>query len=315
MQNAADSGALAGARELCFGWPAQAEAAAEDYARRNGGVNITVTIVDNLVTVVSRIDADTYFAGIIGIDTVDIGAEAQAACGAANSACGLWPIGFDIVRYGELLWAQCYMNPTEDVSFYVWAGDNPNQQPICGDVPGIPAEHDCDVNGDGINDIVSMLHRAWLDFSDVVVEEFPDDCVQPGCGANELVCWIRDRTGAKVHIPACIAGNTGVKAGTQAAVNSRIGSVVGIPLFDHWGCVADLSCPGNSINAVGFGCIRVGGWKTNLELPRIDGELPPWKGPVIRAVVDCNSECHTQCGGTFGDPVGPGGMKAVSLLR
>lgn len=300
MQNAADAGALAGARELCFGWPILAEASAWWYAFQNGGQDIDVAVDGNLVTVVSRMDADTYFAGIIGIDTVNVGADAQAACGAAKSACGLWPVALSLDRWNEVWNAGC------GVPFYVWSGDNANDEPDC-------LVYDCDVNGDDFNDIVPMLSRAWLDFSDVVDPEFADSCAQPGCGADELVCYVSNDSGAPVQLPACIAGDTGVKAGVKDAVDARTGDVVAIPLFDYLGCMG-ATCPGTSIHAVAFGCIEVRGWVHSLELPRLDGELPPWKDKVIKAWISCGS-CDTFCGGTTGGPVGPGGVKAVSLLQ
>jgi len=300
MQNAADAGALAGAGEMCFGWEILEEFRAWWYARRNGAEIIDVTVDGNRITVVAGKVVDTYFAGIIGIHTVTVRAQATAACGAAKSACGLWPIGFEEQRWWELWEAGC------GVPFYVWAGDNPNQQPDC-DV------YECDVNGDGIDDIVDMLQRAWLDFSDVVDLEHPDDCVQSGCGASELTCWLLADSGAKVDLPSCIAGATGVKDGTHNAVDARIGDVVAIPIFDYTDC-GGVTCPGTSIHAVYFGCIQVHGWITNKTLPRLDGENPPWKGPVIAATIDCG-ECHTRCGGTTGEPPHPGGVKAVSLLQ
>jgi hypothetical protein len=315
MQNAADAGALAGARELCFGWPALAEYTAWDYANRNGGVNITVDITDYVVTVVSRIDTDTYFAGVIGIDTVDIGAEAQAACGSARSACGLWPVALSIERWTEVKSWPC---GEHGMAFYVWSGDNPNQQPDCFHPDDNPTGiHDCDVRPkDGINEMVTMLQRAWLDFSDLEDLDYADSCNQPGCGAMELACWIRNDAGAPVDLGehgVCIAGDTGVKAGVKDDVQSRQGDTVAIPIFDQIGC-GGVTCPGTSIRAIQFGCIEVGGWIQNLTLPRKDGENPPWKGPVIEAFVSCET-CETYCGSTIGGPPIPGGVKAVSLIR
>jgi hypothetical protein len=316
MQNAADAGALAGARELCFGWPAIAEATAWDYANRNGGVNITVDITDYVVTVQSRIDARTYFAAVIGIDTVDIGAEAQAACGDAKSACGLWPVALDEDRWHEVSGAGC----GEETPFYVWAGDNPNQQPDCYDPATDTGIHDCDLNDDGLDDMVEMVMRAWLDFSDVVDPEFPDDCTMGGCGASELACWIENDSGAMITLPDCIAGDPGVRSGVKDEVDDRRGDLVAIPLFDRIDCHLDegevVTCPGTSVHAVDFGCIRVEGWVHNLKLPRVDGENPPWKGHAIKAHVPCPPEtCDTFCGGTIGGPPQYGGVKAVSLIR
>ena len=194
MQNAADAGALAGARELCFGWPVLAEATAWWYASTNGGVDIDVDVDGNLVNVVSGIEADTYFAGIIGIHSaVEVRAEAQAACGQAKSACGLWPVALSLERWNEVLNAGC------GVPFYVWSGDNANQEPDC-------TVYDCDLNDDGFNEIVPMLSRAWLDFPNKIPPdpEYPDSCSHGGCNTDELVCWVLSGSGAQIQLPACL---------------------------------------------------------------------------------------------------------------
>jgi len=310
MQNAADAGALAGARDICFGhgWngsfdneghPARLEA--RDWTYRNGAQVADVTIHGGgyWVTVVASEVVDTVFAQLIGINTVDVGATATAACGAARSACGLWPIALRDTRWWELDAAGC------GVPFYVWAGDNTQQPPDC-------TVYECDVNGDGVNDIVDQLQRAWLDFSDVGDPEYPDECVQVGCGASELECYIASDGGAQLEIPDCVGGVPGVRASTANAVNSRIGESVGIPIFDTF-CDSG-TCPGTDVHVIYFACVKVLGWDMHLELPRLDGELPPWKGPVIAATVDCG-ECRTRCGGTSGNPPSPGGVKAVSLIQ
>jgi hypothetical protein len=172
------------------------------------------------------------------------------------------------------------------------------------------------LDGDGFNDIVPMLERAWLDFSDLEGLEYPDSCNQPGCGAMELACWIRNDGGAPVNLVpdgACIAGDTGVKAGVKDDVQFRQGDTVAIPIFDDTDC-GGPTCPGTSVHAFKFGCIVVGGWIQNLTLPREDGEMTPWKGPAIKAWRACGT-CESFCGSTIGGPPTPGGVKAVSLLR
>jgi hypothetical protein len=304
MQNAADAGALAGAREICLlpqacggDW----YACAWDYAvNRNGAQTADISRVAWTVTVVARETTDTFFAGIIGIPTVNVGAVASAACGEARSACGLWPIGFDLSRWEELFEAGC------NTPFYVWAGQNENNNPDC-------TIYDCDVNDDGIDDIIDMLGRAWLDFSDVLDPEHPDACAQPGCGAQELKCWIEDSSGAMVTLPACIAGDPGVKAGVKDAVDLRIGDAISIPLYDYLDCMG-VTCPGSSIHATEFGCITVLGWVHELVLPRLDGGTPPWKDKVIAAAINCGG-CDTLCGSTPGNPPRPWGIWAVSLTQ
>jgi hypothetical protein len=302
MQNAADAGALAGAREICLvpkAYGGDWRAAALDYTvTRNGAQAADITLIDRTVTVTASVTAQTFFAGLLGLHTVDVSAIAAAACGQALSACGLWPIGFD---YGTWNQMSC------DEVFYVWAGQNENSDPDC-DI------YDCDVDGDGDEDVIPMQGRAWLDFSDLVTLEHPDGCVQPGCGASELRCWILSTSGARVVLPACIAGDPGVRAGLQNAVNARSGDVVNVPLYDYTDCMG-VTCPGTSIHAIDFGCVKVRVWVHSLELPRKDGANPPWKDKAIEVSVHCNpDECVTDCGNTDGYPADPSGIWAVSLV-
>ena len=82
MQNAADAGALAGARELCFGDPNMAVATAWAYAvTRNGAQEADVSIEDYTVTVTARETANTFIAGVVGYPTMEVSAIAAAECG------------------------------------------------------------------------------------------------------------------------------------------------------------------------------------------------------------------------------------------
>ncbi|MEA3345827.1 MAG: Tad domain-containing protein [Chloroflexota bacterium] len=101
MQNAADAGALAGARELCSeeGNP---EATAVDYAQRNRAEDVDEDDVDidgNTVTVTAHTTFDTFFAGVIGVPEMSISAEAKASCQPAKSTTGLRPIAVEEKDY------------------------------------------------------------------------------------------------------------------------------------------------------------------------------------------------------------------------
>jgi hypothetical protein len=303
MQNAADAGALAGAQELCFGVPSDAEAKARDYAEnRNLAPSADVEIANWTVTVTTTETANTLVAGLIGFATADVGAVASAACGPADTACGLWPVGFRIEE-----WQRLYNSGAGcGDSFYLFNGDNENQQPDC-------SIYDCDVDDDGRNDVVPTDSRAWLDFSDTVNPLYPS-CAQSGCGANELGCWIANSNPSPVSLPDCIAGDSGVKAGVRNDVESRVGDSVNVPLYDGNSC-GTSSCPGGRrYNAMQFGCVEVLGWRQNYVLPRLDGGNPAWRGHMIEVSMDCGG-CDTLCGTTPGGQPVPGGVNAVSLTQ
>ncbi len=294
MQNAADAGALAGAYELCFGTASAWETTAESYATTNNRAQAAVATLENnwTVNVVASETANTYLAGIIGINNVPIAAEAAAACGQADSACGLWPIAFDLNQWtNDLLTRPC------GEVFYVWSDDHK-------DTVDCVTEYICDIDGNGTDDVITGTGRAWLDFSSAVTEEYPDGCTQSGCGAAELKCQLASDSGALLTLPVCINGDTGVKAGVKNAVDSRIGDDVNVPLFNG-PCAAGGDCS-DAFNAVAFGCITIVGWEQQLELLRQDGSNPSYKAKVVKAAVSCDpASCASYCGGTTGAPPVP----------
>jgi len=299
MQNAADAGALAGARELCLGHSADAAiAAAQEYAQtRNGAQAAAVSVNGSTVNVVASETTNTFFAGLIGIPSADIGAEAAAACGKARSACSLWPVAFRLDRWNQLREA-C------GTEFLVW---DDTKEIDC-------TVYDCDLNDDGRDDIVTGGYRAWMDFSSAQAP-YSDSCDQPGCGASELACRIANDYDGQLTLPTCVAGDEGVKAGVQNAVDSRIGDSVKIPVYDGYcGGGPGGGCGSGIYHVVEFGCIRVLGWATVKFEPLPGYTEPVVNAKVIRAAVDCNG-CETNCGGTSGGSAGTGGVSAVSLIK
>jgi hypothetical protein len=333
MQNAADAGALAGAWELCFGVPAQAEATAREYAiDRNGAEVADVSVGELRVTVYARESTGLYLARLFGIQTADINARAVAACGAAISSCGIWPIAFPeedwLTMYDE--GAGCAPGDEED--FYVWTGHQKNKSPDCNVC-------ECDLDGDKDVDVVGMIDedgdhaglvgiwgRAFLDFGDDADAPY-EDCRQPGCGEAELACWIESTTGGQVSIPACIPGTNGVRAGLKDEVDDRArlpypDNIVGIPLYDQMGCTEAHPdpgyCPGGErFHVVDIGCVKVVGWVHQLKLDYKDdygGGRDCWKDKAILVTMACDG-CETECGSTNGDIPLDWEMRAVSLIE
>ena len=255
MQNAADAGALAGARELCLG---NGKTAAENKAARvhdrqwrTGSQYICPrgcesqsrpnkrnhTAHNNVQPLIGQV------AGWLGMD---VPATAQAVCGAARSACGLWPLAFDKTMWQQVAVKNGSCNPVELI---VWNDDKDVTDHTC-KVGGVPQDnlcgcYKCDQNGDGKDDFVvtTTAGRGWLDLSEVVAP-YSSRCKSNGCGAAELSCMLERNSGAKVTVPACISGTKGVKAGVKSSVDSRAGDSVSIALFDGTGCTtANCSVP------------------------------------------------------------------------
>jgi hypothetical protein len=316
MQNAADAGALAGAYEICFGIPGNAEDTARNYAvTRNGAHTADVVVADWTVTVVAKQTKDLFVADVIGLGTVEVGADAVAACGTPSAACGLWPIAFDLDRWEQLLEAPC------GTPFYVWEGTNDNKELNC-DVCDCDVPEEGETVGDGVDDIIEMQGRAWIDFSGLVDEEYWDDCKDiAGCSEKEIKCWVASDTGARVELPACIPGDQGTKWGAHQDVIDRALSddpVVGIPLFDGIdtprcsGLGNTCGAQGHVFDIVDFGCVTVLDAVNQLDLLCDEGER--WKGHAIKVARTCEP-CETYCGFTYGGEPPPWGMKTVSLIR
>lgn len=317
MQNAADAGALAGAREICFGNPSQWEVKAREYAiTRNGAGAASVFERPSYwrVKVTARTTAQTFVAGIVGLDTVDVPAVAVAACGEAQEACGLWPVAFD-----RDLWNSMTDNGEDcDKLMYVWDDDAPNADPPDCDLC------ECDIDGDGVDDIAAIEGRAWVDFSGSLGDPdyYPDECWDRsskgnGCGTKEIKCWLLHDGGAKIAIGACINGTTGGKIGAKNEVKTRpqTDPVVAIPLYSYMGCPPDAgkTCgSGETFKVADWACLTAVGWEQQLQLDCADGSK--WKGKAIVAEVNCGG-CTTNCGSTSGIPPDPSGIRTVSLIQ
>ena len=327
MQNAADAGALAGARQLCLvGDEDLARIEAQRYMEENGVLPADIAagdieITGNIVRTTARQTTDTFIARVIGVNTVDVGAPAAAACGAATSACGLWPVGFS-----ESIWEEIYDDGAGcGREFVVWGDSNDTQALTC-EVDGEERTnvcdcYDCDTDTpkDGIDNFVVTAGkgRAWLDYSGAVAP-YTDACTQSGCGASELACHIRNDVGTKIELPTCVSGDSGVKAGVKDDVESRIGDTLSVALYDSLGCSA-TSCPGgDTYHVTSFGCISVVSWDQNFVLqprPEFMTVYSTTRGKVIRARINCGNECTTGCGGTDGTPAEPWQLTAVSLTE
>ena len=95
-QNAADAGALAGARELCLNKdPAQALYKAQQYSEvHNGPTSATIAVGTDVVTVTAHITTNTYFAHLIGFPTATVEATAAAGCFSATFGESILPVAW-----------------------------------------------------------------------------------------------------------------------------------------------------------------------------------------------------------------------------
>lgn len=326
MQNAADAAALAGAREICLNSSeATVIAAARTYLLQNGVPadqigESDITIDGNHIDINARETTETILLQLLGMVTMDIQAHANAACGAANSACGLWPIAFDYtiwdgVRCGE--------------SLVIWDADQDNQDVTC-EIGGVPRDicscYDCDLDDDGTNDFVVMtkIARGWMDFpSPPAGSPYSDPCKATGCGASELACRVENSYGGRITLPACIPGLRGVKAGVKDEVETRAGEVVQIPLFTSINCGSESNCTGTDAESyyiTKFGCVTVTGWQQNFVLNPKPGMPKSYKKITTKTIIvskACEEDsCVSFCGTTGTDePAQPWELRAASIQQ
>ncbi len=324
MQNAADAGALAGARELCLNNGASAaEAKAAEYMQLNGVAaadigSDDITVDGHIVNVRASETADTYIAGLAGFPTMDVHATSAAACGAATGICGLWPVGFSTD-----IWEDVYDNGNGCGSeIVVWSDSNNGGEAIC-EIDGVPQTnacncYDCDLDDDGDDDFIVAVSegRAWLDYTSAILP-YTDTCSSPGCGASELACYLRYDYGARVDLPACVSGDSGVKAGVKDDVDTRIGDAVLVPLFDSTGCGSNSQCgSGESYHVVAIGCVTIVGWEQNFSLDSLDpSDTEKLKGKVVLGTLNCSGNCMSSCGSTDGTAPEPWQVTAVSIIE
>jgi hypothetical protein len=328
LQNAADAAALAAARELCLGKTTdQAKSTASLYLEKNGarkiGVigsgNSTISFANNntRVNINAQGAAETIFGGLINVDSIDVTAYANSACGRTKSACDLWPIVFK-----ASLWEGIACGKT----IAVWDAANDNQQVECfigGKYePNLCKCYDCDSQDIGIDDflVVSDVSRGWLDFPATDDPRYVDVCKEAGSGANELKCTVANGYQGKIVLPKWIEALNGVKASALKEVENRIGDRVRIPLYGNIDTNMTTNCYDVNVDkfyVTKFGCAIVDGVEKNTWLNPLPGMPKSYKKVKITAVLvtkDCRP-CTTECGWTDGTPGEPWELRASNLVQ
>lgn len=310
MQNAADAGALAGAREMCFGsagTEAAAEAVALDYAvTRNGAAGATVSVsLPTSVTVVATQTYETYFAGLIGFDEVPVQADATAVCGRSEAVGDLWPVGFDFERWNQ---AEATQAITCGSKIIIWEGSN---RVNCDELnccvlyesanKATILDADLGCTEGWVPAIYPLDAAAWVDFTAGLTGEDPCQVdTSSGVGANEIKYRIDgvnnkgERCTPYLTLPYCYAGgvgNEGVASSGWSAAEDAGGRIVKIPLYDtcqsgEKGTTTECPPPDNQVCEItdstsggperywitGLACLQIG--VVDPESP--DPENPDW---------------------------------------
>jgi hypothetical protein len=287
MQNAADAGALAGARELCLGLPADtAEAVAREYAvTQNGAAWATPTASGYDMFVDAGETSNLFFGGIGGIipGSMTVAASAQARCVRPGTGCTTWPLTLKQSQFNSL---------------------------GCGDTVYITVEQekkDCPSGCDcsHIFSGVSDPQRGWFVRPN-------ESCGSPG-GANGLrgALYYGGYADWQIHEGDCIRGKTGADVGTFTGgshwedwLDANGGHpTVRLPLFSSFGAggcgAGEKDCKSYTVG--GFGCLDVTAFDQKKLDPKLFGPTCSMDiSKVVIASVHC--PCTLNCGSAGGPP-------------
>jgi len=317
MQNAADAGALAGARMLCFDEGAtnsQIEVEARRYA-------VTLNSADNALVGTDRSEltvsvavtetASTFFAGALGIPTADVVASATAKCDRAVAAGNIWPLAVRVEAYEAV---PC------DEEFYAFVSKKDDEED-----PTIDCE-ECECT-ELLPPYGTVYHvgggdRGWLRLFDPP-DPYPDPCGNHNCGAEEQRCWLDNGHPGPVSVGDCLPGKPGVVSSAESTVNGEAGNIYNLVLFDRLCTSGDPetlgTCPGTPYHVAGFGCVEILQWEKNLVFPYTKKASQPCEASTKASVVivrkRCGEICETSTGSGVGeDPENPD-VRSVTLIQ
>jgi len=257
-QNAADAGALGGARELCeSGSAASAVAVALTYATTyNSAQSATASSVEGIVTVDALAQYDSFFAGIFGIGQIEVAARAKAGCFSPGLGEGVLPIAWSCnppisddtaTPDASYTFGDCEVDSIEPLTLQLRRGDTAasiaafhatwypelyvvmdsgktgDGDIVCVDPPGgtpTEGEIDCDLDNDGNDDLLADGDRSWLDLDG------------GGGGSSSLVGWINGTEDIEVNIHSWLPGQQGVTNNVFSAAYGRVGDIVLVPVFN-----------------------------------------------------------------------------------
>lgn len=189
-QSAADAAALAGAEYLC---PtddysqANAISEARNYVALNNAVVVEPIYFpdENTIHVEASVQSTPFFARIFNQTQLAATAVAEARCSPLNTGHGTLPVAFPcILPEGEE--EECLVNFYDESKSELWNMENGRMVLLmdsdpseldCYDPVDNPDGVICDIDGDGVNDIISLAARGWLSLDD-------------HCDTNTLIDWI-----------------------------------------------------------------------------------------------------------------------------
>lgn len=275
-QNAADAGALAGARVYCETKSVAAGIqAATDYVHENDAELVEPpTIAGNTVTVKTQITFNTTFGNLLGRPDITAVALARAGCYSPTLGRGVlptvwacrppvegWPNDSTSCQQERITW--------EQLQIYL---NNPSSSPNCRNygsgwvcqemyivMDSLSYDEDfncieddpvngyliCDLDGDGESDWVASGGRSWVDLDGRSSE---DNCYPTSTeGASELSNWITNGYPCDLRTHTWVPEQTGLSSSIFQNVEDRrqTNPLVVLPVFDDF-CddgLPNIACP------------------------------------------------------------------------
>jgi len=213
---------------------------ATEYAiTRNGATSsiANANLTSGTVVVTATVQQDTFFAGLIGISQTAPRAVATAKCSSPISGMGIMPIGWSCrPPVGEQPGESCVQKFGPGNLYIVMDSKKVDEDILCDDptVPGItPGYLDCDMNDDGVNDLLAGGDRSWLNLEG------------GGGGAANMKDWVCNGYPDPFKIHTWVPGNPGTKTSVFFAVGDcQLNKDVVVPVYNRW-------CNGTPSNPVG----------------------------------------------------------------
>ncbi len=218
LQNAADAGAMAGARELALGHTtAQAEITARDYAQTRNGAQLCDVGFDaegKEITVVAHTTAQMTFARVVGLDETTVSARASASF---DGICTAGKMILAPVTIKNLPYEVYDADRPVETTYYIW--DDPVEE-------GPDPLSSNNIAGN---------NRGWLSMNCYGYGLPPDIPNCANVGASTLADWMLNGYNSDFPIGSkqWVRGDNGVKTYPVAITQARIGDVLIVPLFDE----------------------------------------------------------------------------------
>jgi len=228
-QAAADAAALAGAEFLCPD-PATydintAEAQARQYVALNNAIVVEpITFPDaNTIHVETSYESVPFFSRIMNQTSLTANAMAEARCSPASSFAGVLPISYPCASIsggaGMSDSADClvrYYDFNQSVEQNIVAGrmfmimDSDPSTFYCNEPPGDVGEGlDCDLNDDGINDILDQDRKGWLS-------------LDGSTGSAVLKDWLINGYDGEIGIGYWIGNQPGITAASLGVIKDYL---------------------------------------------------------------------------------------------